>query len=177
VVRIELRLRALAQLFHSFDPSPFRERELDATAEEFIAGWASDYPTRKEIELVVHLEEARRESEQELDAIVGDAVRNHFRYRAETKRREVRGLMQRGRRSLAVGLAFLSVCFIAGQALAQLRPGPLAQLGQESLVIGGWVAMWRPLEIFLYDSWDLRRRERNYLRLTAMRVRVTCPRG
>ena len=27
----------------------------------------------------------------------------------------------------------------------------------EGLVIGGWVAMWRPIEILLYDWWPLRR--------------------
>jgi hypothetical protein len=25
-----------------------------------------------------------------------------------------------------------------------------------SLVIGGWVAMWRPMEVFLYDWWPVR---------------------
>ena len=78
----------LAQLFHSFDPSPFRERELDATAEEFIAGWASDLPSRAQLELVVHLEEKRPEPKEELDALVAEAVRNHFAYRAASKQRE-----------------------------------------------------------------------------------------
>jgi hypothetical protein len=174
--RIELRLRLLAQLFHSFDPSPFRERELDATAEEFIVGWASELPSRAELELVVHLEEKRPEAKDELDAMVAEAVRNHFAYRAASKQREYRALLGRGRRSLAVGLAFLALCFLAGQALNQFVESPLAQLGRESLLIGGWVAMWRPLEIFLYDRWVVRRQEREYERLTHLRVHVDCPR-
>jgi len=28
----------------------------------------------------------------------------------------------------------------------------------EGLLILGWVALWRPLEIFLYEWWPLRRR-------------------
>jgi len=170
--RIELRLRQLAQLFHSLDPSPFRERELDATAEEFITGWASDFPSPDELELVVYLEEKPPEDSLELDKIVADAVRNHFSYRAQSKRREYRALMARGRTSLAAGLAFFAACFLAGQALSQLADSPLAQLARESLLIGGWVAMWRPIEIFLYDSWELRRQEREYRRLARMRVRV-----
>lgn len=35
--QIELRLRELAQLFNSLDPSPFIERDLDSDAEEFIS--------------------------------------------------------------------------------------------------------------------------------------------
>jgi len=33
---IEVRIRELTQLFNSFDPSPFQERDLDSDAEEYI---------------------------------------------------------------------------------------------------------------------------------------------
>jgi len=126
---------------------------------------------------VIHLEEVRHETPAELNALVSDAIRNHFRYRAESKHRQHRALMARGRTSLAVGLAFYALCFVLGQALVRLTDSPVAELGQESLLIGGWVAMWRPLEIFLYDSWELRRQERELIRLSHMAVHVECPHG
>ena len=43
---------------------------------------------------------------------------------------------------------------------------------RESLLIGGWVAMWRPLEVFLYDWWPLWRRRNLYRRLAAATVLV-----
>jgi len=43
---------------------------------------------------------------------------------------------------------------------------------RESLLIGGWVAMWRPLEVFLYDWWPIRLEARLYDRLSAMPVRI-----
>jgi len=52
---IELRLRELAQLFNSLDPSPFIDRDLDADAEEFIVSWARELPHHGELELVIHL--------------------------------------------------------------------------------------------------------------------------
>ena len=138
-------------------------------------GWAMDIPRRVELELVVHLEESRHESPAELDALVAEAIHHHFRYRAESKRRQYRALMARGRTSLTIGLAFYALCFLAGQTFVRISDSPVAELVQESLLIGGWVAMWRPLEIFLYDSWDLRRQEREFLRLARMTVRVECP--
>ena len=42
----------------------------------------------------------------------------------------------------------------------------------ESIVIGAWVALWRPLEIFLYDWWPILAEARLYDRLSAMQVRV-----
>ena len=49
--RIQLRLRELAQLFNSRDPSPFVDRDLDADAEEFIMSWAREHPKDHELEL------------------------------------------------------------------------------------------------------------------------------
>ena len=38
----------------------------------------------------------------------------------------------------------------------------------------GWVAMWRPLEIFLYDWWPVRRLQVAYERLARMQTLVVC---
>jgi len=40
-------------------------------------------------------------------------------------------------------------------------------------VIGGWVAMWRPMEVFLYDWWPIRADARLADRLSAMPVRIS----
>ena len=39
---IEVHVAELKQIFNSFDPTPFRERDIDPRAEEFIAGWARE---------------------------------------------------------------------------------------------------------------------------------------
>ena len=39
---IEVRVGEVRQLFNAIDPSPFRERDLDPRAEEFIVEWARD---------------------------------------------------------------------------------------------------------------------------------------
>ena len=41
---IEVRVAELRQLFNAIDPSPFRERDLDPNAEQFIVDWARDLP-------------------------------------------------------------------------------------------------------------------------------------
>jgi hypothetical protein len=50
--------------------------------------------------------------------------------------------------------------------------GRVGGLVREGLLIGGWVAMWRPLEIFLYDWWPIRADIRLYNRLSAMPVQI-----
>jgi hypothetical protein len=43
---------------------------------------------------------------------------------------------------------------------------------ENSLVIGAWVALWRPIEIFLYDWWPIRAEARLFDRLSQMEVRT-----
>jgi hypothetical protein len=43
---------------------------------------------------------------------------------------------------------------------------------RESLIIAGWVAMWRPIELYLYDWWPLKRKGKLYARLARMQVEV-----
>ena len=59
----------------------------------------------------------------------------------------------------------------AGDAVASfLRDTRLAGVIREGLLIGGWVAMWRPLEVFLYDWWPIRAEARLFDRLRTMPV-------
>jgi hypothetical protein len=41
---IELNLRDINQLFNTIDPSPFPDKDLDRSAEDFIVSWAQEFP-------------------------------------------------------------------------------------------------------------------------------------
>ena len=45
-------------------------------------------------------------------------------------------------------------------------------MAREGLTIGGWVAMWRPMEIYLYSWWPLQRRGRIFEKMSQMKVEV-----
>ncbi len=164
-----LRLRELAQLFNSMDPSPFVDRDLDADAEEFITSWARELPAGNELELVIHL--AQPASAARI-AGVEDAVRRYFATRAGIKQLEFGQLMRRGRLTLAVGLGFLVVCLLLGGLVGGSGSNAAAGILKEGLTIGGWVAMWRPLEIYLYDWWPLLDERRRLERLSRICVRI-----
>src|SRR5262245_16873211 len=104
---IELRVAQVEQLFNSLDPSPFRKKDLDRDAEEFIVSWAQEYPAGEDVLLRIHLgawpERDPREAIQE-------SVHNYFAYRADLARLELRRLLKVGRTSLAIGLLFLTAC-------------------------------------------------------------------
>ena len=151
------------------DPSPFVERDLEHDAEEFIVSWARELPKTHAFEMAIHLASAPL---LENSAEVQSAVQHYFATRAEMKLREFRLLMRRGHVSLTIGLVFLSVCLIAGGLAANLGHTAAAVLAREGLIIAGWVAMWRPLEIYLYEWWPVREEWKILQRLAQMHVRL-----
>ena len=167
---IEVRVTGLRQLFNAMDPSPFRERDLDPRAEAFIVGWASDLPRDAPLSLLVHLERACGQGDEA--ALLGDAIHQFFRQRALDTRRELRELLRRGRISLVISMVFLSAAMVASDLIDSLTQRRFVQIFREGLLIGGWVAMWRPLEIFLYDWWPVRAQVRLFERLSTMPVSI-----
>ena len=168
--RVEVNLREVGQLFNTMDPSPFHERDLDHDAEEFILSWVREFPVNAPVTLIVHLSEFPPGSEPQ--PLVEEAVHNYFAYRARRNRLEFGRLMKEGRQCLAIGLFFLLGCLVMSHALTGRAAGPFLNLTRESLTIAGWVAMWRPMQIYLYDWWPLRRRGRVYEKLSRMPVEV-----
>jgi hypothetical protein len=170
-VLIEVHVGELRQLFNAIDPSPFRERDLDPQADEFIVGWAREAPREARLGLLVHLDRPPGLAHEAAE--LGDAVRKYFAYRAQVTRRRLRLLLERGRTSLLIGLVTLTASLLLGDLAAKLLAGRrAADLLRESLLIGGWVAMWRPLEVFLYDWWPIRAEASLYDRLGSMPVRI-----
>jgi hypothetical protein len=168
---IEVRVAELRQLFNAIDPSPFRERDLDPRAEEFIVEWSADLPPDAPLALVVHLERGAGKPDEA--AILREAIREYFAQRAVATRRRLRELFRQGRISLVIALAFLAAAVAASDALASYFAGNrLAEILREGFIIGGWVAMWRPIEVFLYDWWPIRKQARHFERLRDMLVRI-----
>jgi hypothetical protein len=167
---IELKLRDLGQLFNTMDPSPFHDKDLDADAEEFIVSWAREYPLDEDVALVVHLSQYPAQGDPQ--TVIETALHHYFEYRARLNQMEFRRLMKEGRTSLLIGLCFLVACLSAAQAFGQHGPETLLSILREGLTIAGWVAMWRPMEIFLYEWWPVRRRGKVYQKMSRMKVEV-----
>jgi hypothetical protein len=104
--------------------------------------------------------------------LVVKAIHNYFTYRARLNHLEFKRLMRQGRTSLMVGFAFLGLCLFITEILLPKRSGILPDFVQQGLTIAGWVAMWRPMEIYLYDWWPLRLRGRIFAKLSKMPVEI-----
>ncbi len=168
---LDLHVAELRQLFNSMDPAPFRRRDLDAKAQAYIVEWAQELRTDTPLQLRVHVDDpAVRPGEA---VMLGEAIDEYFRQRALATRRALAKLFRIGRVSLLIGVLFVAAAAIIGEAIAGLfSKERYATLVHDSLVIGAWVALWRPMEIFLYDWWPIRAEARLYERLSRLDVRL-----
>ena len=165
---VEVHLDDLKQFFNSMDPSPFYEQDLDPDAEQFIVSWAEEFPLKDPVSLVLHVDVPDPAAETPR---VEQAVHGHFHNQARLARLEFRKLMRTGSRSLAIGLGVLSASLLLSE-LTGKGDGALTGVLRQSLLIGGWVAMWQPMQIYLYGWWPLLRRRRIYEKLGHMPVHI-----
>jgi hypothetical protein len=168
---IQVHVAELRQLFHAIDPSPFREKDLDPAAEEFIVGWSKDAPRDAPLALLVHLDRPAGPPDEAVR--LRGAIHEFFTARAKRSTRQLRQLFQRGRISLLIALTFLGASIAIGDLFADwMNESHVGEIMREGLLICGWVAMWRPLEMFLYDWWPIRADARLFDRLAAMPVGI-----
>jgi hypothetical protein len=170
VHQIELRIVTLSELFNSMDPTPFHHRNLDTDAEEFLESWALEFPQNSHFRIILHIEQMPKEDPV---ALVTEAIHNYFEYKSERAMRNLRQLLLEGRVSLLIGVSFLALCLLSADILAaNFANNTFLRLLKESLLIGGWVAMWRPMQIFLYEWWPIVRKSRIYRNLGRAVVHV-----
>ncbi|MDH5786503.1 MAG: hypothetical protein OEZ16_12970 [Chromatiales bacterium] len=168
---IEVNLSTIAQLFNSLDPAPFREKDLDPAAEEYIVSAAGDFSLQTPIKLVIHLPGEIAASEQAKS--LPEAVHNYFDYRRMVMAHHLRQTMQIGHRALLIGLGFLITCILAQQVITSLgREGLFWSIIEEGFLISGWVAMWYPINLFLYEWWPTRKRQQLYGKLAQIATEI-----
>jgi len=168
--RLALRVREVAQLFNSMDPTPFLNKDLDPEANTFIETWASGFAPGSRFHITIHLEQWPAEGDP--SEMLTGAIHNHFAYKAELTYSALKHLLMQGRMSLVIGLVFVTLCLLAADAIGKFGDYTGATIARESLTIVGWVAMWRPLQIFLYDWWPLQRQIRLYQKLGSAHIQV-----
>jgi hypothetical protein len=167
---VEIRVEQATQLFDNHDPFPFMERDLDPAAEAYILSYTENLSPRKPIHLVVYL--PRQEVASQAAVQLETAVSRHFSARADATQRSLSSLFRTGRRALLVGLAVLAASLVAVRFADNLPGARFPKLFAEGLTIFGWVANWRPMEIFLYDWWPIARQRNVYRRLAKAKVSV-----
>jgi hypothetical protein len=169
-ILIEIKLGSIPQLFNTFDPAPFYEKELDRDAETYIVDTVNDFHAKTQFKIVIYLPPEAAASEQ--GQKIGEAVHNHFAYRTLVMERKLRNRIRYGRFTLLLGLSFLLVSLVAGSYLLSVSNTLVTQLAADALLITGWAAMWEPVTVLLYQLWPILKTRNQYRKISAMEIDV-----
>ncbi|MCE3001096.1 MAG: hypothetical protein LW860_00155 [Xanthomonadaceae bacterium] len=162
---IDLRIHSLAQLFDAMDPAPFHDKALDPRAEDWILSCAREFAPHEPVTLRVHGPAPLRDHLGEITT----AVHAHFQLLLEAADRHGRQRLRIGRDTLLIGLAVLAACLLLRSLVPAGDAAPVEAL-REGLLILGWVALWLPVEILLFERWESRQERQRLAALARAEV-------
>jgi hypothetical protein len=169
-ILIEIKLSSVMQLFNSFDPAPFHEKELDSAAEHYIVDTVSDFPKKTPLKILIYLPPDIATTERAMK--IPAAIHNHFQYKMLVSDRKFRTHFRHGRITLLIGLSFLTIALVARQYVSTLENHIVAQLFADALLIIGWAAMWEPITVLLYELWPIIQMKKTYEKISTMEIEV-----
>jgi len=169
-IMVEIVLDNVMELYNSLDPSPFRKRELDQAAEEYLYNAIDDFPLKEPMEIVVYLLPSK--ITPDIQESIRSSIHNHFNYRLAAGERELRRTFRNGRKFLILGVIILIAALLIRQYLALLSSTVESLAIQNILLIVSWVAIWEPAHIFLYERSPIMQRQKIYEKITSMPIFV-----
>ena len=158
---IEVRIKNEMQLFDARDPAPFRDKDLDEDFVEYVLASAHELKNPKRFHLRIFIGDRPTESHEIPEVSisqkvaspeeVADAIKDYFDYHWDLKKMEFKNHLKRAQIFFWVGVVLLSMCLSLAQNLDQITDVKWVHLLREGLVIFGWVSIWKPIELLLYD--------------------------
>jgi len=88
------------------------------------------------------------------DEAIRTAIRGYCDAVIVDRQLDLQRIGRNGRNALLLGLGFLAACMALSTAASAttILPEFIRRLFGEGLVIAGWVALWRPIEVMLFDT-------------------------
>jgi hypothetical protein len=169
---VRIAIAALEDLFSAPVVDPFAGRlERESGIERILRAIDGAGRRSGSIELEISLPAAGAEGRTAAE--VEAAIRAYARAEIEAEHRELALTRRRGRQSLWIGVPVLALCLgLSTAATTVLGSGGLGDVLSNTFIIAGWVAMWRPAELLLYDWLPFRHRVILLKRLERARVRL-----
>jgi len=147
--------------------SPAGGARLDADVAEELVERVAVLPLSTAVRLRVHVT-----PQESVHDDIPAVIRQHYAKLRERAGYRLRRTVRAGRFSLVIGILVLLAALALAETVGRLTSGGVGVVLEEGLTIVGWVALWRPLDLLLFERWALRRDIAVYRRLEQMEITV-----
>jgi hypothetical protein len=168
VHHIDIKIKKINQLFNSLDPSPFLEKDMDDDAFEYIVSSVAEQPKKVKQNIIIYIPKNQRSKLSEVE--IRRAIHNFFEYKKILAERNIKLKLKEGQLSFIVGITFLALCLGLGEYVKSLSENAFTYIVFEGLLIGGWVAMWKPISDVLYEWWPIWKEKRIFKKISEMDI-------
>lgn len=174
--QVALRLARLEELLVPPEPDPLAGRFEERSGVERILDTLRSQNTGRldAIEATLVLDE---QPTPDVRHTVDTALAALWRHQDGRLGEQLVTIRRDGLRALGKGILFMLVCMaisaIGGRITA--LPDLVRGLVSEGFIIAGWVALWHPMELLLYEWWPVARDRRLYRLVAAMTYTVETP--
>lgn len=150
---IEIVVFSLEQLFDKRDPNPFLTKDLDEDASDYIITSAEEIGVKKLGKLKIYV---RSPTEAHSPLLIQKSIHKFFTYRLELNRRKIKKTLSTGYKALIIGLVFLAFSVFLSRFIGNFEEKTfINNFLKEGFLLLGWVSMWKPVNVFLYDWWPI----------------------
>ena len=173
-IEIDIHLRDLRHFFATPDIDPFEGEGLAESGIDRLASLLAARRGWRRHPVLARLHVASTPGNAALAPRMAVALARYCDARHQYAERKLLETRREGLRTLIVGVLFLSLCIgvaaaIESSAMSDMLVGELLT---EGAIIAGWVGLWRPIEILLFDWWPYARDRALYARLQGLAITV-----
>ncbi|MBS7543765.1 hypothetical protein [Ancylobacter oerskovii] len=173
-IEIDIRLRDLRNFFATPEVDPFAGEDIDESGIDRLIDLVTAERGWRRRPVRVRLHVVPTPANAELAPRIGEALARYCDTNRDYAERKLRETRREGMRTLAVGTAFLALCIGAAALInsSALEDMLVGELLSEGAIIAGWVGLWRPVEILLFDWWPYARDRALYAKLRRLDIIV-----
>lgn len=165
---ITIRIKSITELLFSEGAAFTGNKKIRPEAEEYILDEAGKIKLSMNLALIIHVREPFSSTDN-----ATAAIRDHFKHKKDKSERSFKRVLQTGWKSLFIAITFLAfvVTITLGMSNFFKDSGFMITL-REVLVIIGWVALWRPADILLYEWRPFKKESKLFHRLANCDIRI-----
>lgn len=170
---ITLKLSNIKHLFKEPEFDPFIAQSNSISGVEQIISELK--PTSLQCKVRTTILLPANQLSENLEQTTIEALKCYCSARIEQTNNDLVSLRGQGIRALKRGLLFLAVCLILSTLFDGLNniPGLVRRFLSEGCLIAGWVSLWHPIELLLYEWGPYQRQQQIYQLIQDMELKLT----
>lgn len=167
---IALHLDRIKFLFHEQEFDPLNKRYDSASGLDQIITELKPKSLQQPIRATIFL--PREQISGDSESVSSDVVRGYCDVQIHRINQDMASLRWQGIKALQTGVLFLAACLLLSAFFSGLEALPefLRTFLSEGFLIAGWVSLWHPTELLLYEWWPLWRDKKLYNRIRDMEI-------